>query len=274
MSVTGCDMLFQPVFPGQRAIAEPTSEQMQIIRVAASWAALPLVNGLEKAYREQYPNSIFQINAAESGLAKQSLEANQADLAFVFDDTAGSIYTGTVITKLGNRPPVIAYDALVVVVSANTAIDGLSMAQLHDIYTGRVITWDQVGGGKSQVVFISRESGSATRLLFDQVVMHGDDISTAAVVLPSDEAVKDYIVRHPGAIGYLSMSYVDASIKVIKLDDRLPNQATIKSGAYPLSRPIVVLIGTDGQLDAQRLLLLALSNQGCQIAAQHYFCLR
>ncbi len=272
---TGCDMLFKPVGSGHYSFEEPTSEQAQVIRVAASWAVLPMMNELEKAYLEQYPNVVFQVSAAESGLAKQSLEKNQADIAFVIDETAGSVFTGTIITKFNEHPPAIAYDALVVAASVNTTIDNLTTDQLRDIYAGRVLTWDRVGGDNSRAEFVSRESGSVTRLLFDHVVMRGEAISTAAVVLPNDEAVKDYIIRHPGAIGYLSMSYVDARIKIIKLDGRLPDQATVKSGAYPLARPIVGLLGTDVQPDAQRLLSLALGEQGCQIAAeQHYICLR
>jgi len=271
---TSCGMIFRPINSGAQSSATTASQQTAMTKISASWAVLPLLDELESAYHEQHPNAVFQITAAESNMAHQSLLNNQVDMAFVFDQAAGPVYTGTIITKFAVRPPVIAYDALVVAASVNATVDGLTMAQLRDIYSGRVLTWDQVGGDNSRAEFVSRESGSASRELFDQVVMQGDAISTAAVVLPSDQAVKDYIISNPGVIGYFSMSYVDARVKIISLDSLLPDIETVKSGAYPLIRPIIGLVDTAAPLDAQRLLAFALSEKGCRIANKHYFCLR
>jgi phosphate transport system substrate-binding protein len=104
--------------------------------------------------------------------------------------------------------------------------------------------------------------------------MQGEAVSTSAIVLPSDEAVKDYIARNPGTIGYLSKSYVDARLKVLALDGILPTEKTITSGSYPLVRSIIAVLGANAPSTAQRLIELAVSDRGCQIAAHQYVCPR
>jgi len=270
----GCGTLFQPIAEDTRPVSATALPQPQVTRIAASWAALPLVMELEDAYQRLHPEAVFQINALESNLAHKALLDGQADIAFVFDESAGPVYTGTVISKFGVRPPVIAYDALVVVSSANASVTQVTTDQLKAIYSGRVLTWDQVGGNETPVEFISREEGSATRALFDRVVMQGEAVSSASIILPSDEAVRDYVSRHPGTIGYLSMSYVDARLKIISLDGIMPDETTVKNGIYPLTRPIVGLVSASARSDAKDLLTFALSDKGCQLAEAHYFCPR
>ncbi|MHB9033149.1 MAG: substrate-binding domain-containing protein [Anaerolineae bacterium] len=274
LSISGCQLLFQPINTGQGSSTRVEVDQTRVVRVVASFAALSLVDELEAAYQARYPDTVFETKTTESSLALSYVQQEQADIAFIVDETSGSISPGSRNVSNQSQLPIIAYDAVVIISSANASIDTLTLEQLRDLYTGQVLTWNQVGGDESRVEFISREAGSITRSFFEHAVMQGRVISTAAVVLPNDEAVKDYVIRNPGAIGYVSMSYVDVRTKAIALNGNLANAETVKSGLYPLVRPIVALIGTNAPNEARQLLALALSDQGCALLARHYICPR
>ncbi|MHB1356755.1 MAG: substrate-binding domain-containing protein [Anaerolineae bacterium] len=267
-------MLFQPLAGSQGANTEPTPDEPHVLRIVACWEAVALVNDLEALYRTRYPNTIVQIEAMESALARQTLAAGQADLALVIEDPVTQVMTGTQILEGSSQIQAVARDALVIAVAATSPLAAITSAQLRDLYAGHIMDWTVIGGGSGRPVFVTRETGSTSRRLFTAQVMREETISTAAVVMPSDVAVRDYLIQHLDAIGYLSLTYMDASLKLVSLDGQIPSTATIKSGDYPLIRTITALLAPEPQLEAQRWVALAISNQGCQLMQQHYACAR
>lgn len=270
--ISGCQMLFQPLAGPQGVNIEPTPDEPRVLRIVVCWESIPLLNDFATLYRTQYPNSIVQIEAMESGLARQTLAAGQADLALVTDEPPAQGVTGTQIQVNDTQQQIVARDALVIAVASSSPLSALSSAQLRDLYAGRIMDWAVISSGSGRPEFVTRESGSASRNLFESRVMLSNTISTAAVVMPSDAAVRDYLIQHPDAIGYLSLAYVDIHIKAVALDGEIPSTATIKSGKYPLIRSITALLAPEPLLEAQRWLAMATSSQGCQLIQQHYSC--
>ncbi|NLV73661.1 MAG: solute-binding protein [Chloroflexi bacterium] len=273
MCLTGCQRLFDPLTDSARP-AEPTTAPVNVVRVVTSWAALPLVESLRVAYIDKHPTTLVQIEAIESRLANDLLQRGDADIAFSIDDTTGGSITETIALAPRDQRQRVAADVMVIAVSVNTPITNVSTAQLRDLYAGRIQTWDVLGGEAVRVEFVSREAGSAERGLFDLAVMQGESLSTAAVVLPSDAAVRDYLVSHPGALGYLSAAYVDARIKVVALDGYTPDPRVMTAGYYPLERTISVELGPNAPQAAREFYELAISSQGCRIATERYICRR
>jgi serine/threonine protein kinase len=70
----------------------------------------------------------------------------------------------------------VAYDALSVVVNPKLNLTGLTIDQLHDIYTGRFTNWRQVGGPNLPIVAFARpESTGGTVSSFYDLVLKKDD---------------------------------------------------------------------------------------------------
>lgn len=272
LGLSGCE-IFSPLRGSQQQDEYITPDDDRVVSVAVSYAAAPLLRELEDTFKTRYADVVLSIEATESRLAARRVAEGLADLAFYIDESS-SMPALTDIEGIPAQKQVIAYDALVIVASANAAIDSLTLQQLRELYAGRVYTWEQLGGNDSLVRFVSREKGSATRELFEAVVMQGEPVSTASLLLPSDEAVADYVGRNPGAIGYVSMAYIDVRLKVLKLDNTEPSETTVRSGAYPLVRKIVAVLSSTPSAGAKRLLDLAVSDAGCKVAARHNVCPR
>jgi phosphate transport system substrate-binding protein len=147
--------------------------------------------------------------------------------------------------KAGGPPVeiVVARDGLSVYVNDSNPLSELSMAQLKDIYTGKITNWKDVGGQDGKIIPYSRENSSGTYVFFKEHVLANADYTPRAQGMPGTAAVVNAVARDKSAIGYGGAAYAKG-IKVVKIKKEptsagvLPSDATIKDGTYPLSRPL------------------------------------
>jgi phosphate transport system substrate-binding protein len=145
---------------------------------------------------------------------------------------------------------IVARDAIAVVVHPSNPVDGLTLQQISDIYTGKIINWTQVGGQDRPIVLLSRESNSGTYVYFlENVVRLGDKksgllFSPDTLLMPSSEGISTEVRQNPNAIGYDGLGYVthDQKMLAVTLDAGgryvLPSVETVNDGSYPISRPL------------------------------------
>jgi phosphate transport system substrate-binding protein len=143
----------------------------------------------------------------------------------------------------------VARDAIAVVVHPSNPVDGLTLQQISDIYTGRITNWRQAGGEDRPIVLLSRESNSGTYVYFlENVVRLGEDsdllFSPDTLLMPSSEGISAEVRQNPNAIGYDGLGYVTPDQKMLAVareDDGpyvLPSIDTVNAGTYPISRPL------------------------------------
>lgn len=134
---------------------------------------------------------------------------------------------------------VIARDGIAVVVHPSNQVSDLSLAQLHDIFAGKISNWNQVGGPDSEINLVSREAGSGTRDGFESLVMNDDAVTDKALVANSTGAVKTTVAGDKNAIGYISLAALDSTVKLIAIDGIKPTSESILSGQYKIQRPFI-----------------------------------
>lgn len=150
-------------------------------------------------------------------------------------------------------PPVehvVARDAIAVVVHPSNPVDGLTLRQISDIYTGNISNWREVNGEDRPIVLLSRESNSGTYVYFlENVIRLGDVESTLlfspdTLLMPSSEGISAEVRQNPNAIGYDGLGYVTPDQKVIAVAESgaasfvLPSVDTVNDDTYPISRPL------------------------------------
>ncbi len=141
---------------------------------------------------------------------------------------------------------IVALDGIAVIVHPGNRVNGLTRKQIRDIYSGQVTNWSQVGGPNAPIVMIQRESNSGTQDTFKELVMGKDlPISKRAETQASNGAVKSRVASTPTAVGFVGLGYVDSSVKAVTVDGIEPDVQTVKSGKYPISRPLFMY--TNGQ---------------------------
>ena len=97
-----------------------------------------------------------------------------------------------------------------------------------------------------EITVIARDSASGTREAFEKAVGLEDSnkasmLKSGAEELAATGAVIEKVKADVQAIGYISAGLITKEIKALTVEGVLPTAATIKSGAYALQRPFVVI---------------------------------
>ena len=125
-------------------------------------------------------------------------------------------------------------NSLAIVVNVSNPVQDLSFVELRRIFLGEKNHWPN---GR-RITLVMMEPGTAERkaALHDICHMNDDDFrknflqrlfTGEALVSPktlaSPVGVRKFIFNVPGAIGYVRSTDVDASVKVLRIDGRLPD---------------------------------------------------
>lgn len=175
----------------------------------------------------------------------------------------------------------VAIEGVAVVTHPALPIENLSQTQLRDIYTGRTVNWQEVGGPDLPVVPISRDDSGGTVAFFSQSVLNGETLSANVRRSPNTTEAIRLTANTPGAIYFASAPEVvgQCTVQPISIDQQPPYQApyvdlqncpaernqpnlsAFESEAYPLTRQLYVVGNADKPI-GQAYATLLLSEEG------------
>jgi phosphate transport system substrate-binding protein len=244
------------------------------LKIAGSTSMQPLMEDLAQAYSEQHKYVTVDVQGGGSRLGIALSRGNQVDIG-----TASRKPTPEEERDLetGDKRlwwTAIAQDGIVLVVHPQNAVGALTLPQARDIFFGRILDWEAIGGTHGEIAVVSREDGSGTREVFEEMVMGEKRVTLTAIVMPSSEAVVEYVARHPTAIGYVSMGYLSPQVKALPVEGVSPTPEDIQSGGYPLTRPLYLLTGQEPTGEVKAFIEFALSPAGQAVVEQRYGRLR
>jgi ABC-type phosphate transport system substrate-binding protein len=130
-------------------------------------------------------------------------------------------------------------EPLVIVVNRSNPVNDLSFDELRRIFLGTRSHWPN---GR-RITLVMREPGEPERktVLHDVCGMNEDqfknhfvhglytgEILVSPKILASPVGVRKFIFNVPGAIGYLRVGDVDDSVKIVRIDELLPDDKGYK----------------------------------------------
>jgi phosphate transport system substrate-binding protein len=180
-----------------------------LITIGGATALQPVLQALTAEYTRRHPNILFTISGGGSTLGEEMAISRRVDLG------ASTLFPPgepTAAQRTLRRAP-IGVDGLAIVVHSSNTVAGLTTEQLRGLYNGTILDWAGVGGEAGEVLLVSREDGSGSRIYFEDEVMQDEPVSLTAVVMPTSQDVVDYIAKTPNAIGYVSRALVIAQEK-------------------------------------------------------------
>ena len=252
LSAAGCS--------GQRG-AEAGSAQAQAARTIQNTGSDTLVN-LALAWAESYMGAHPEVRVSVTGggsgtgiaaLINKTVDIANASRAMKKEEIAAAQKNG-----VDPKEHTVARDAIAVVVHPSNPVQGLTIPQISDIYTGKIKNWKDVGGKDLPVVLLSRESNSGTYVYFlENVIRQGNksDImfSPDTLLMPSSEGISNEVRQNPNAIGYDGLGYVTSDQKVLAVAKDaagphvLPSVDTVNDKTYPISRPLYMYTAGEPQ---------------------------
>jgi phosphate transport system substrate-binding protein len=221
----------------------------------------PLVEELAQAYTERHTDVTIGVEDRGSLVGIELVRQGQADIGM-------TSWKGPEDASLWSMP--IALDGIAIVVHPQNQIEGLTLLQLKDTFFGRIWDWKDVGGRSGEIVVVSREDGSGTRVVFEELVMQGQRVTPTAVVMPNSRAVVEYVAEHPEAVGYVSMGHLSQEVKALKIEEVAPTPSSVRQGAYHLLRPLFLITRQEPTGEIKGFIDFVLSPAGQSIVGRKY----
>lgn len=242
------------------AAGETTTTVASVIQNTGSDTLVNLALAWAERYMPAHPGVRISVTGGGSGTGIAALINGTTDIANASRAMKQEEFDAA--RKNGITPIefAVARDAIAVVVNPSNPVNGLTLAQISDIYQGKITNWRQVGGEDRPIVLLSRESNSGTYVYFLENVLRlgqKSDIlfSPDTLLMPSSEGISAEVRQNPNAIGYDGLGYVTSDQKVIAVAQDpdgpyvKPSVATVNDGSYPVSRPLFMI--TVGQPTGQ-----------------------
>ena len=274
------------------AVSTPAPTTITIVGSAAMQRAL---RQLTDEFQRQNPSVLFSIRGGGSTIGVAEIAQGEADIAAstLLPPLEDAASVGSAGASALVRTPV-GINGLAIVVHPSNAVRDLSLVQLRDIFSGRVLNWQALGSDNGEIQLVSREDGSGSRILFEERVMTGERVSLTAVVMPSSADVAAYVAKRPDAIGYVSRSDValwleepdveaaaqatpDATwpqVRVVRVEGQLPTVENLAEQRYPLIQPLYLVTQGAPTGQVRRFIDFVLSPAGQAIIGQFHAPIR
>ncbi len=139
---------------------------------------------------------------------------------------------------------VIALAGDVMVTRSGNSVDTLGLDQIRGVYQGRITDWSQLGGAPAPIHPMARAPGSASRDIFDRLIMGTTRYGSAIRFFSTFKDLHDALVRDPDALGYLPMGQSgDVRPLGLRVGHRaipLPDEYGLTSGDYPFAMKLTL----------------------------------
>lgn len=199
--------------------------------------------------------------------------------AGIADTLAGANDIGTSSRKVKDEEKVdgleiveFAYDGIAVAVNPANTVGDITTEDLTKIFAGEITNWSQVGGNDADIIVVSREGASGTRSAFEELIKLEDagGLTEDATVVEGNGNVQTNVAGNENAIGYVSFSYIDETVKSINVNGVAGTPETAKSGEYSLSRPFLFVYMDSKSTDTVKAFLdFAVSADGQIFVEEH-----
>ena len=229
------------------ASTETTADLSGSISMVGSTSMEKFANALSEAFMEEYPDVTVTAEFVGSGAGIEAVTNGTADIG----NSSRSLKDEE--KAAGVAENIVAIDGIAVCVDPANEVADLTKEQLTNIYNGTVTNWKEVGGEDLKIQVINRDEASGTREAFRTIVMGGTPFDRRSAVLSGTGQVRDVVSRSRGAIGYISLGFVESlnaktSVKAVSVNHVEASEKTVASGGYPISRDLYFFVkGTPSQ---------------------------
>jgi phosphate transport system substrate-binding protein len=229
----------------------------------------PLLRAIGDRFHTLHPRVEVQVRAGGSGHGIREARSGAADIGMA----SRALHDGE--CDLFGFP--VAREGICAVVHRDNPVRELTDRQLLDVYTGKVARWSGVGGRDAPIRVIGRSHGRSEAELFTHyLIIREGDLRVAAEAGDNQVAVGS-VAADPDAIVYVSVGEVEREVrrglpvKPLPLRGVEATTRNVRSGYYPMSRPLTLVTRTRPDGTAKEFLDFATSPQVTDLIRAYHF---
>ena len=172
----------------------------------------PAAQGLQKATGIE-----VIVKGVGTGKGLIALLDGKTSVSAASEDLAGAINSARKVAAQASRDLEISdslvyheimRDRIIPIVHESNPVSQLTWQQLRDLHTGKITNWKEVGGLDMPVQVITSHTGSATKAVFQKIVMDKKDYAFDAIVVDSTRKEIIAVTKNRAAIGAVSAGFL------------------------------------------------------------------
>jgi phosphate transport system substrate-binding protein len=121
------------------------------------------------------------------------------------------------------------------IVSPDVDVNGLSKAEIQDIFDGRITNWAQVGGSNEAIRVVLPPAAASINAIFQTFVLNdvAEHVDTLRIDKDSPAMVVRSVLHTPGAMSLVPLVVgQEADMKILAIDGVAPSEHTLLNGSY------------------------------------------
>ncbi len=244
------------------------SEVKKLVLTGSSTVA-PLLAEIAKRFESLNPNVRIDVQTGGSsrgindvrarvsdiGMASRSLRLSESEL-FSFN---------------------IALDGISIIVNNTNPVTSLDKQQIIDIYKGKIVNWQQLGGQDATIIVVNKAEGRSTLELFLHYFgLQNTELKPHVIIGDNQQGIKT-VAGNPHAIGYVSVGSAEyeaghqVAIKLLPLDGIIASVENVRNQTFPLSRPLNLITQQQPTGIIKDFIAYASSEQVADLIKSQYF---
>jgi len=256
----------------------------KLVQVKGSDTLVNLVQVLAEKYMERHPGTAIAVTGGGSGVGIAGLINGTVDIADHSRPMKDKEYKACYENGIVPTTVVIGIDGLSVIVNEKCPIDSLPMEEIGRVYRGEVDSWADLGGANTGITLYGRQPNSGTYVFFQEHVLGKKDYSPKMKEMNGNAQIVEGVTLDEDGIGYVGVGYVfddkgtvRKGIKVLKVSKgdgpaHSPlNMEDVKSGRYPIARPLFQSTNGKPKGDVKSFIAFELSREGQKIVEEQGF---
>lgn len=256
-----------------------TASAQEMLQIKGSDTLINLVQKLSEEYMKKNPGKYIAVTGGGSGTGVAALINQKCDIANASRMMKPKEIKMAKDNGVTANRVVIAMDGLSVITNPGNPVDRLTKDEIGAIFRGDIKNWSEVGGDDMPITLYGRQSNSGTYVFFQDYVLKGD-YSAKMNRMNGNAQIVEGIKADRSAIGYVGVGYVkDATgLNIVRVATKKGgvyasplNSADVKSGKYPIARPLNQYIAGNPEGAIRDFLEFELSPQGQRIVEEEGF---
>lgn len=238
------------------------------MKISGSTTVQPAAQAVATSFMKKYPAVRITVVGGGSSVGINDVLAGRVAVGMSSRDLKS-----TELQK-GAYPTAIARDALTIIVNPANPVKNLTAAQITGIYTGKITNWKQVGGPDAAIVPVGRSATSGTGEFFKSKFLVGVTQSSRVKTYESNGLVRQAVAGNKYAIGYVSMAFVNSTVKPISIGGVYPSRTNALNGTYKYVRKLYLVTKGRPTGLAKAYIDYCLSSTGQSIISRYYLPIR
>lgn len=197
------------------------------ITAVGSSALQPLAETAAESFQTNNPGRFVNVQGGGSGTGLSQVQAGAVEIgnSDVFAEEKNGVDADALVSHK------VATVGITPIVNNHVGVTDLSIEELRNIFTGKITNWKEVGGKDQKIVLLNRANGSGTRNTFERWVLDGEKAKQSQEQ-DSSGMVRQIVADTPGAISYISFSYVTEDVTPVSIEGVAPTDENVMTNDW------------------------------------------